>query len=59
MTDSFADYDELILTDTRQGADACVDVPEAIVTDPFEDAITEEIVILDVIRLDLADIELL
>jgi hypothetical protein len=59
MTDSLADYDELILIDTLQGADACVDVPEAIVTDPFEDAVTEEIVMLDEMRLDLVDIELL
>lgn len=59
MTDSFAAYDELILIDTLQGADACVDIPDAIVTDPFEDAVTEEIVVLDEIRLDLSDIELL
>lgn len=59
MMDSLADYDELILIDTLQGADACVDVPDAIITDPFEDAVTEEIVVLDEMRLDLADIELL
>ena len=59
MTDSLADYDELILIDTLQGADACVDIPEAIITDPFEDAVTEEIVVLDEMRLDLTDIELL
>lgn len=59
MTDSLADYDELILIDTLQGADACVDVPDAIITDPFEDAVTEEIVVLDEMRLDLTDIELL
>jgi len=59
MTDSFADYDELILIDTLQGSDSCVDVPDAIITDPFEDAVTEEIVVLDEMRLDLTDIELL
>lgn len=59
MTDSLADYDELILIDTLQGADACVDVPDAIITDPFDDAVTEEIVVLDEMRLDLTDIELL
>lgn len=52
MKDSFADDDEVILLENR-------DVPEAVLTDPFEDAITDEIVMLDLMRLDLADIELL
>jgi hypothetical protein len=49
MKDNFADHDEVIL----------LDVPEPVETDPFEDLVTDEIVLLDVIRLDLADVELL
>ncbi|HEY5921383.1 MAG TPA: hypothetical protein VIV11_06920 [Kofleriaceae bacterium] len=52
MKDSFAVNDELILLDHG-------DVPEPAETDPFEDATTDEIVLLDVIRIDLADVELL
>lgn len=52
MKDSFADADEVILLENR-------DVPEPSETDPFEDAITEEIVRLDVRRLALVDVELL
>ena len=44
-------------------ADELIDVPEAAECDPFEDLfeddVTGEIVLLDVMRLDLADIELL
>ena len=35
------------------------DVPEAVEEDPFEDAITNEIVLLDLMRVDPADVELL
>ena len=45
MNDSFA-ADEVLL-----------DVPEQVETDPFEDVVTEEIVELDLIRLDLSDVE--
>ena len=43
--------------------DRLLDVPEpvelesGIETEPFEDAVTNEIVLLDIIRLDTADIE--
>ena len=50
MTDNFADSDEVILLDHANELEP---------TDPFEDAVTDEIVLLDVFRVDLADVELL
>ena len=52
MNDSITDRDVVILLENR-------DVPEHIDPDPFEDGVAEEIVLLDVMRLELADIELL
>jgi hypothetical protein len=52
MKATFADAAEVILLEHR-------DVPEPSETDPFEDAITEEIVRLDVRRLEVVDVELL
>ena len=43
-----ADYDELL-----------IDVPEAVECDPFEDEVTNEIVLLELMKLDPSDIELL
>jgi hypothetical protein len=52
MKDSVAVVGELDVPDHA-------DVPEHVGSDPFEDAVTDEIVMLDVIRLDLAEVELL
>jgi hypothetical protein len=54
MNASTNDCDVVMLLDIR-------DVPEQFEADPFEDGINqeEEIVLLDVMRLDLDDIELL
>lgn len=52
MKDNVAEDDEVIPLENR-------DVPEPSEADPFEDAITEEIVQLDVRRLDVVDVELL
>jgi hypothetical protein len=52
MKNSITDHDEVMLLVNR-------DVPASVEADPFEDAITEEIVMLDVVRLDLVDVELL
>ena len=51
MKDSINDQ-EVMLLENRT-------VLEQLEADPFEGVITEEIVLLDVMRLDLADIELL
>jgi hypothetical protein len=52
MKDGITDNDVVMLLDNK-------DVPEQLGTDPFEDAVTEEIVMLDVVRLDPIEIELL
>lgn len=52
MKVSITDCDVVMLLDNR-------DIPAQFEADPFEDAITEEIVMLDVVRLDLVDVELL
>jgi hypothetical protein len=52
MKDSITGRDVVMLLENR-------DVPEQCELDPFEDVVTEEIVMLDVMRLDLVDIELL
>jgi hypothetical protein len=52
MNGSITDCDVVLLLDNR-------DVPEQCAIDPFEDAVTEEVILLDVMRLDLVDIELL
>jgi hypothetical protein len=52
MKNSITDHDEVMLLVNR-------DVPPLVEADPFEDAITEEMVMLDVVRLDLVDVELL
>lgn len=49
MKDSFAAPDEVIVRAN--------DVPEVIDENPFEDDVTGEIVLLDVMRLDVADLE--
>ena len=49
MTDSLAAADEVTL----------LDVPEPVESDPFEDVVTDEVVLLDVIHLDLADVEVI
>lgn len=48
--DSLADYDELIVLEPS-------DVP--VEPEPFEDGVTEEIVILDLVKLGSGEIELL
>jgi hypothetical protein len=53
MTHSFATIDGAVL-----GASARVaDVPELVEHDPFEDEITGEIMLLDLMRAELADTE--
>lgn len=50
MTDEFLDDDELLLEN--------LDIPEPIEADPFEDAITDEIAMLELLTLDPTDLEL-
>jgi hypothetical protein len=55
MKDSFAAIDGVILGASPRAND----VPELVEHEPFEDEVTGEIVLLDVMRLELTDIEVL
>ncbi len=52
IEDSLADYDELIVLEPH-------DVPEPVDGESFEGVLTEEIVILDLVKLGSGEIELL
>jgi hypothetical protein len=52
VTDSLADYDELVVLEPS-------DVPEPVEIDPIEERVTEEIVVLDLVKLGSGEIELL
>lgn len=58
MKNSFAAPDEVIVRANERSLGAN-DVPEAIEHDPFEDDLTGEIVLLDVVRLHIAEVEVL
>jgi hypothetical protein len=55
MKDCFAAIDGVILGASPRAND----VPEVVEHEPFEDEVTGEIVLLDVMRLELTDIEML
>lgn len=51
MTDRLADEDEILLEN--------LDIPEPLEADPFEDAVTDEMLMLELLTLDPTDLELL
>ena len=59
--DHRVECDDVCLPDSRDGSAAAQDFEcaEVIESDPFEDVVTEEIVLLDLMRLELTDIEVL